>query len=469
MYSYAFAVLPLSAYMAWHRLRRAPVERSMPDYVGGVAVMLFAVVTLAAGEVGSILLLQEISLLAAVLGLVLLFFGRRVAVVFWIPLAYLAFMVPIWDFVIANLHASSQLASAKLATAVLHGMGIPALQTQTLIVLPNITLEVARECSGVHQLVAVLAVAIPVSYTMLTGAPRRIFLVGFALLVALVSNGLRIALIGAWTYNGWPDGDVHGPFHVLQGLAVSAVGYVVIFLTVSALSRAETSSPQESRGSRPLRALLDLMAVERRPAVDSVFVLMAMVPIAAQFWTHPAETPLLSSLRQFPSHVAGWTADVTARHSTHDFRLRGVDEELARTYVNAQGRRVRLYVGYLRRQQQGRELVGDTTLSLVDTASNAHVVVNQPAGATLNHIVRREAGKPRETVFWYDLNGRLVANAYAAKAYSVQDAVTRQRTNGALVVVDWETPAEGHVGSDARQEWEFVHAVIPLLRQYIPS
>src|SRR5215470_15875541 len=134
-YSYGFVVLLISLYLlrtqsTW--LRMATPE---PDYVSGVPVTLA--------------------------GFILLFAGRRVFARVWFPLAYLLVAFPIWDSVIARVQPPSQMLSAAVASGLLQVLEVPIVREGTRLVLPNVVVEVMRECSGVNQVVAVVAMALP--------------------------------------------------------------------------------------------------------------------------------------------------------------------------------------------------------------------------------------------------------------------------------------------------------------------
>ena len=95
-------------------------------------------------------------------------------------------------------------------------VGIPAYREGLYLFLPNVTLEVARACSGVNYLVAILALGLPLGYLYLPTVWRRVLLLTMAIGVAAISNSLRVALIGVLSYLeiGSP---LHGPGHVLHG------------------------------------------------------------------------------------------------------------------------------------------------------------------------------------------------------------------------------------------------------------
>ena len=125
---------------------------------------------------------------------------------------------------------------------------------------------------------------------------------------------------------------------------------------------------------------------------------------------------------------------------TGERRFIAVDEELVRVYRNPSGNRVRLYIGYYHRQEDGKELTGDTGAALAIAASPV-TVTTESQELELNEIVRTTSGTRRGVLFWYDVNGRIVSDFYRLKSYTIWDAVTRRRTNGAVVMIAWDDAA----------------------------
>jgi EpsI family protein len=128
---------------------------------------------------------------------------------------------------------------------------------------------------------------------------------------------------------------------------------------------------------------------------------------------------------------------------------------------------VRLYIGYYRDQQHGKELIGDLSHALRAAASPLEVVLPSET-IEINQVVpgtRIQQG----LIFWYDLNGRIVADMYQAKAYMVWDALTRRRTNGAVIMVGGSIAAGGDFDASRLKTIGFVRELVPLLRQHMPS
>lgn len=69
--------------------------------------------------------------------------------------------------------------------------------------------------------------------------------------------------------------------------------------------------------------------------------------------------------------------------------------------------------------------------------------------------------------YWFPQRGRILTNAYQLKIYNFWDALTRQRTDGALVrVITPVYEAEGLEKAEERLQ-EFVRDIVPVMDQYI--
>lgn len=481
VYSYGVVVLFVSGYMLWTRRDELRASHAEPDYLFGIPVTLAGIATLTVGRLALMTSVQEASLLVTLAGVVLLLFGRAVLSRLWFPLAYLLLGLPIWDVVITRLQPSSQILSAQLATVFLHGIGIPAFREGVRVVLPNVTMEVMRECSGVNQVLAIVAIALPAAYLLLRRGLLRVVLLGLAVMVAYLSNGVRITLVGFLAYHGLSSGDLRG-MHIAEGLAVSILGYLLLFGCLAVLSKLQrTEGPavpvEPSRSSAPFvwRAGLEL---------GTLIVALSVGAFATLF--RPADIRLRNDFRAFPTRIGEWTLDTQPGpgasrfpavdddlmpghpSAVGDAHSSSADDDLIRAYRNAAGERVQLYVGYRRSQREGNELAGVTGRALNDTAAPVRLEVGSKT-IELGQVMRTTPGRQKGMLYWYDLNGRVIENMYTAKGYMVWDALTRGRTNGALVMIAWEGPGQVDGDSQGRHAIGFARAVLSLLPSYIPS
>ena len=487
LYSYGFAVPLISAYMVWANSAEWRRRTPTPDYLLGLAAVTIGMAMLVAGRLGAFDTVQAVSMIVTLAGLVLVLFGRRTMRLLWFPLAYLLLGVPVWDRAINELQVPSQVLSGQIAVGLLHAVGVPAVQEGTLIGLPRVTLNVLRECSGVNQLIAVTAMVLPAAYLFLSGAVRRVALVAIAVTVAYLSNGFRIALVGFLGDKGLNRGDL---LHLVEGLATSVLSYVVIFAVLSVLAKKGKSSGRDK--TRPV-----LSTGPAEPRVRLEFAVLALLLTTGGYllWFRSADVPLRNGFSSLPDRIDAWTVDRTpappSRSSSNtpgdarDNRMTtaraqemigrgevitfsGVDDELVRTYRNSAGERVQLYIGYYRSQHEGKQLFGRENSALRSASSTMNIDV-EPHAIEINQVVQQHDGISRGLLFWYDVNGRVLADMRRAKVYAIWDALTRRRSNGAVVMVAWDGSDDDESGASREQAADFVRALLPLLPQFIPS
>jgi EpsI family protein len=81
-----------------------------------------------------------------------------------------------------------------------------------------------------------------------------------------------------------------------------------------------------------------------------------------------------------------------------------------------------------------------------------------------------ERGSTRQVVYyWFTQRGRNVANEYLSKLYLFTDAISENRTDGALVRVTTPLyPNESERDADARLQ-SFLRELEPRLKSYLPA
>jgi exosortase len=70
--------------------------------------------------------------------------------------------------------------------------GVPFIRDGFIFHLPNISVEVAEQCSGIRSSMAIFIIAILAGYMFLKSYWKIIFLVICAVLIAMFKNGIRI-------------------------------------------------------------------------------------------------------------------------------------------------------------------------------------------------------------------------------------------------------------------------------------
>src|SRR4051794_22838334 len=101
---------------------------------------------------------------------------------------------------------------------------------------------------------------------------KRVFIVLASALIALLSNGLRVAIVSLFAYFEMrgPNGDIHGPFALFRSLMISGVGFMVLFGLVFRMG--EQNSPFFSRWTEKRSG---------RPAAGAPFALQPLSSLVA--------------------------------------------------------------------------------------------------------------------------------------------------------------------------------------------
>jgi len=474
-YNHGFLVPIVSLYFVWMKrdqLRLAPIR---PSYLGGLPVIILSSALLLMGKLGSATLLQELSLPVMIAGLLLLLAGAGWLKLLALPIGYLLFMIKLFGEGDDRFHWPFQLIAANIGVWLLHLMGFPAYQHDQFIELPRVTLEVASACSGVRFLMSIIAIGIPLAILTQSTWPRRICLVLFGVLIAILANGFRVALIGIWTYYHGTNGDVHGPLHILQGVFVSWIGFIALFAGAWCLgrNRGEWGHPRHADDNAMTPSAKQQLTDEEHGVVRfrswTLAIALLLVTGSVYYGVRPAPVPLQHDLDSLPLTIGSWSG-YAVNLEQEPLRVPGADQELLRLYRNPSGRILTLYIAYFNFQEQGRKLVGYQTL---ERFHQGETVVTLPAGSErsykLNQAVLRVGQGKRFVLFWYDLNGRMAAGSYEAKLRTLWNALTLGRLNGALVAVSAPVTQKDsleRLSSDGRQ---FVENLLPILHLYLPG
>ena len=467
-YSHGWLVPLICLYLIrikWDDIRRLSIK---PAPMAGMSVMLFSVGGLLVGVAGGVITVSSVSWIGLLIGLTLLLFGYPFLQIMGFPFAYLVFMTPFLDIVVEPLQYPLQRLAAGIVSALFQGVGVPTYLEGTSIQFPNGILEVAVQCSGAGFLISALAIGLPLASLVLQTWRYRAALIVITLLVSLVANWTRIALVASHGYlSGWGPQE-HGPLQILQGMLVYWVGLGALFTGAWILARME-------RSGRP--------RTPQKPIVSSEHAAFGRVPpwqtwrrawwaslamlAGATIWLYGYDggpVAAKQTVASLPLTIGQWQAS-ESEQMTPFVKIAGADEEVTRVYRQADGARVRLYVAYLSSQAQGKELVNYLTAPLHQEATAAALPVGQDTmpvsiGAWTEHGIKTPI------LFWYAVNGAAILGRYEAKAASIMQALMHHGSNGALVLMAGDAN-EGHEKAVADMK-HFAEGLVPVLRSYLP-
>ena len=128
-----------------------------------------------------------------------LFFGTQALGTAAFPLCFLLFMIPLPTFVEVHVIEALQTASAEVSHSFFKLIGIPTFREGFFFTLPGLTIEVAKECSGIRSNLVLLITAVLLGPLFLSTLGKRVALILFTIPVAILANAFRIAAVSLMT------------------------------------------------------------------------------------------------------------------------------------------------------------------------------------------------------------------------------------------------------------------------------
>ena len=173
-----------------------------------------------------------------------LFLGRPWMRTVCFPIAFLYFMVPLPDAAVHWMETILKFGSAEVAGLLFEVCGTPVLRDGVIFQLPNITLEVAQECSGIRSSWVLFITSVVASYLLLHSPVRRAVLLAVVIPLAILRNGFRILVIGLLCVHLGPH-MIHSVIHESGGPLFFALSLVPLFLLLWWLRKGEARTSIE--------------------------------------------------------------------------------------------------------------------------------------------------------------------------------------------------------------------------------
>lgn len=461
-YSPALLILAISVFMIWKKKHKLSQLAIKPNVLLGPGVTIVGCLILLSGKLTSTMLIQDASIVFTLLGLILLMLGSQYFRFFLLPLGYLLLMFSLVEELLGNISIYLQYLSALIGSSLLKLIGMPVFLKGEFIELPHITLEVAKSCSGIQHIVALVALAIPLATLTQRRLYRKFIFIVSAFLIGIFANGLRIALIGIWTiYHD--DGPLHGPFDIFYVSFILGFGMVLVILT-SVFSRKSYHKEMKSEEIDGSRGVTARSAFQIKASSTAIALIILLITSGFLYFYKARPLDLKRPLATFPTLIGQWRGQGVA---IRDWPLKdfSADMELKMVYQDLSGQQIGLYIGYFPLQEQGKEVVNDRFNWLHDKAE----VIPIRLGLDTIQVKKTrplERKDSRTLYFWYDINGKIFVDRYRAKLATLLRAFTKRRTNGALVVFSVNQGRyQKEEGNDSVME--FIQLAFPIIRAHL--
>ncbi len=473
-YNYCYLVPLVILYMIWEKredLRRLPVATSWSGlllFLPGLALFWF-------GELGGEYLTLMLSFWLVVMGVVLLHAGWRRFKTILFPLLMMVTMFPLPHFLRNRLSLKLKLLSSRIGVEMMQWCGLSAYREGNIIDLGFTRLQVVDACSGLRYLFPIIVLGLLLAWFFRAPFWKRVILVLSTVPLIVFANSLRIALTGL-LYEPLGPRVAEGFFHDFSGWFIFMVTLGVLLLEMWLLSRLPGKLPE----SRPPGLVRNSFSFTRKPAVAGrnlalgVGALLLLVTWGVSRGVEFREKiPAIRPLSQFPLQIGPW---------------QGVRQEMERKFIDAldlsdyfiidyhndQGQLINFYTAYYESQRKGESIHSPASCLtgsgwVFRDAGEKQLDIPGYGRLAVNRAFMLKNGARQLVYYWFPQRGRDLTNAYQLKIYVFWDALTKQRTDGALVRLITPVAEFENVAAADRRLQDFMSRALPLLDQFLPG
>ena len=181
--------------------------------------------------------------------------------------------------------------------------------------------------------------------------------------------------------------------------------------------------------------------------------------------------PMKASFHQFPSQVSQWRMTEETRLSDQVQSVLKASDVLMRQYVNPQGERVELYIGY----HDGARGTGEIhSPKHCLPGGGWHELSSQrtqmaAAGDRLNLVkaVYQKGDNSELFLYWFQVRGRSVSEEFSLKAEQIANSVLYRRRDASFIRISVPFQTDPHRAEAIGAK--FVSDFLPAIRSFLPG
>ncbi len=478
-YSHGYMLPFVAGFLVWQRssaLARLPLQRNW----AGVLVTLAGLLIYIAGELGTLYTVVQYGFLVTLGGVLMAWLGWRA---FWLIFpAYLLlfFTVPLPNFLYNNLSAELQLISSQIGVAVIRLFQVPVFLEGNVIDLGTYQLQVVEACSGLRYLFPLTALGYIAAVLFKGALWKKLVLFLSTIPITVFMNSFRIGMIGVLVNYGGVE-QAEGFLHDFEGWVIFMACTALLVLEMWLLAKISPKPMPLAEafaieGPEPLPA-----GAERRTrpipksAVAVIPLLLVFLGLSLVIPDRDELIPERVDFIFFPRDIGEWRGrnDRLEQRFIDTLKL---NDYLLVDYRNASGDSVNLYIAYYASQRKGASVHSPKTCLpgggwQIKEFSQREVPGADVAGEPLR--VNRsliQIGDERLLVYyWFQQRGRVMTNEYAVKWFLLWDALTRNRTDGALVRLTTPLDVEEEAAEKDEVLADFASLIERQLGRFIPE
>ena len=479
-YGYGYIIPLISAFFIWQKKNELSEQPFTGSWVG-LIVLLLGGILLVLGELASLFIVTQYAFLVALAGLALAVTGWRIFLIIAAPLAVLVFMIPLPQFIYANLSSELQLISSQLGVFVIRLFGISVYLEGNVIDLGTYKLQVVEACSGLRYLFPLASLAFIAAYMFRGAFWKKAIIFLSSVPITVFMNSLRIGVIGVLVEYGGP-GQAEGFLHYFEGWVIFMGCMAILILEIwvlASVGKDKLSFSEAFAIDLPESRKNSDVIIEKRTLPVSFIVawpVVLLIAIATSFISERSELiPDRTSFADFPMETSEWKGKPDRLEQIYLDVLK-LDDYVIADYVNSAGKVVNFYSAYYASQRKGesahspRSCIPGGGWQIKDLSQKSlDGVLAGDIPVSVNRLVIAKGDYKQLVYYWFQGRNRIINNEYMVKWYLFWDALTKSRTDGALVrLTAFLDPSEDIVEADQRLTL-FAKDISPHLADYIPN
>jgi EpsI family protein len=228
----------------------------------------------------------------------------------------------------------------------------------------------------------------------------------------------------------------------------------------------------------PVRTPKTPLAVARPVPVTlwaSVSVLILAAAVSLSLPERAEYIPQRSTFAQYPNTVGTWTSRREVLEPIY-LNVLMLDDYYLGSFARDSEPQISLYIAWYNSQSAGhsshspRSCLPGGGWEIKSLTQRELPGVHAGREALRVNRALIQLGSQRQVVYyWFQQRGRVITNEYVVKWYLFWDALTRNRTDGALVRLVVAVPSGGTVIAADDELTEFAAAAAPTLAPFIPD
>ncbi|MCF8069437.1 MAG: EpsI family protein [Desulfobacterales bacterium] len=522
--NYCYLIVPLFLYLLWAKKDTFNFSNISWNPLGLVPVFISLLIMLL-GELGSVLTLIYIGIWGCVCGLIFILYGWRVRKLIF-PLLILLFIVPLPPYVNRVLTFQLKLAASTLSVLMMQLSGLSVLQEGNIIDLGISQLQVVDACSGLRYFMPLILMALLVGYFFCKGLWRQLILLAIVPPLSIFVNAIRIYATALLVVNGHEE-MAEGFMHDFSGWLVFMVAAIILLIVALILKRIgktkdnskelgvrSEEDQKESNEQRVLSSEGESESTEQRvlsaegknseeigvrsevegesaerqknsaknrvnilkPLVITVILCALFIGSgwALKFLPFARNLPEKKTLlTNFPLQIENWQGE--SQYVTEEiYEALGADDYVKAVYSNPEvPNYINLLVPFY--EYQGTRHAAHAPQSCILGSgwglfkSEKKSIVLNPHEISVQSMIMEKDKMKMLAVYFFLQRGRVITNPWINKYYLMVDAITRQRTDGALVRAEMMI----NPGQTEEEAWDvmksFLSEVYMILPEYVPN